>query len=142
MDSTLKDTHVFNQLHPEAVRATRFERRGFLMVLAAALLSCTNLSTAQTHTPTASLVPPPDPGYSLYYHDSDSVPNFAARWGYHDGWEDGRHDRNHGDTLQAQEKDRYASPPEHGVHPGITRQQYMKEYRIAFLHGYEHGSRI
>jgi hypothetical protein len=66
----------------------------------------------------------------------------ADRWGYHDGWEDGRHDRNHGDTFQPQDKDRYTMPPEHGGHIGITRDQYIKEYRGAYVHGYEHGSRL
>jgi hypothetical protein len=96
----------------------------------------------QSRSNSGSFVPLPDPGYSLYYQDSAGAPNVASRWGYNDGWEDGRHDRNHGDTLQTQEKDRYITPPEHGGHAGITRDQYMRIYRQAYIHGYQHGSRL
>jgi hypothetical protein len=84
----------------------------------------------------------PDPGYGLYYHDSQEAPAYATRWGYHDGWTEGRHDRNHGDTLTAQEKDHFQMPPEHGAHEGMTREQYVKQYREAYARGYQHGSRI
>jgi hypothetical protein len=96
----------------------------------------------QSRAYSGSYVPLPDPGYGLYYQDSAGAPNLASRWGYNDGWEDGRRDRNHGDTAQVQEKDRYTIPPDHGVHPGITRDQYIRAYRQAYTHGYEHGSRI
>ena len=97
---------------------------------------------AQSRAASAPLVPLPDPGYSLYYHDQAGAPNVAARWGYHDGWQDGRHDRNHGDSYKVIDKERYAMPPEHGGHPGMTRDQYERVYRAAYTHGYEHGSRL
>jgi hypothetical protein len=106
----------------------------------ALLLACT--LKAQTLAGAGSYVPLPDPGYGLYFQDSAGAPNVASRWGYNDGWEDGRHDRNHGDTVKIEEKERYTMPPEHGVHPGMTRDQYIKVYRQAYLHGYEHGSRL
>ncbi len=96
---------------------------------------------AQTSDP-ANFVPLPDPGYGLYYHDAEGAPNAATRWGYHDGWIEGRHDRNHGEIASAQGKGSYATPPEHGGYAGMTRDQYEKLYRMAYLHGYEHGSRL
>lgn len=107
-----------------------------------AILACSLIAFAQDETKAPSVVPPPDAGYSLYYHDSMGNPDFAARWGYHDGWTAGRHDRNHGDTFSPEEKDEFKMPPDHGGHPGITRDQYVKNYRVAYQRGYQHGSRI
>jgi hypothetical protein len=90
----------------------------------------------------AEYVPLPDPGYGLYYHDTQAAPNTATRWGYHDGWIDGRHDRNHGDSDTARQKTHYLTPTEHGLHAGTAHDQYVKAYRDAYVHGYEHGSRI
>lgn len=97
---------------------------------------------AQSNESATLPVPPPDPGYGLYYHDSQSAPVAANRWGYHDGWSEGRRDRNHGDSFTPEEKDHYQQPPEHGGHPGMTREQYVKQYRTAYTHGYQHGARI
>ena len=74
----------------------------------------------------AEALPPLDPGYGLYYHDPQATPNIATRWGYHDGWEDGRHDRNHGDTLPPQNKPHYLTPIDRGMHYGMTRDQYTQ----------------
>jgi hypothetical protein len=112
-----------------------------ILVGAGALLLTCGL-WGQSRAYSGSYAPLPDPGYGLYYQDSAGAPNLASRWGYNDGWEDGRRDRNHGDTAQVQEKDRYTIPPDHGVHPGMTRDQYIRIYRQAYTHGYEHGSRI
>jgi hypothetical protein len=112
-----------------------------MLLSAGALLSACGLS-GQTLANAGSYVPLPQPGYGLYYQDSAGAPNVASRWGYNDGWEDGRHDRNHGETVKVQEKDRYTMPPDHGAHTGVTRDQYVKGYRAAYLHGYEHGSRL
>jgi hypothetical protein len=115
---------------------------GTFLVLSAALAGSALLMAQSEDTAPSSPVPPPDPGYSLYYHDSVGNPDFADRWGYHDGWTEGRHDRNHGDTFNPEEKEHFKLPPEHGDHPGITRDQYVKNYRAAYLRGYQHGSRI
>jgi hypothetical protein len=106
------------------------------------LSSCCICVIAQSSTSGHEPLPMPDPGYGLYYHDSQEAPAYATRWGYHDGWTEGRHDRNHGDTLTAQEKDHFQMPPEHGAHEGMTREQYVKQYREAYARGYQHGSRI
>lgn len=121
------------------------KRKGLISLIshifAAALLTTCGLQ-GQSRANLGSYAPLPDPGYGLYYQDSAGAPNVASRWGYNDGWEDGRHDRNHGDTAQIQEKDKYTIPPDHGVHPGMTRDQYIRIYRQAYTHGYEHGSRL
>lgn len=124
---------------------SRSKVAGYLgaFLIACAMAASSGVLRAQSEDqPAPSMVPPPDPGYGLYYHDSEASPDFADRWGYHDGWTDGRHDRNHGDTFEAADKDHFKLPPEHGGHPGITRDQYVKNYRSAYLRGYQHGSRI
>jgi hypothetical protein len=112
------------------------------LIFAGAMLSSAGSAGAQSKPAAAEYVPLPDPGYGLYFHDTVAAPNVATRWGYHDGWTDGRHDRNHGDTHQAQEKSHYLTPPDHGAHSGMMRDQYEKAYRPAYAHGYEHGSRL
>ena len=113
----------------------------FVLLSAGALVLACGLR-GQSVASAGSFVPLPQPGYGLYYQDSAGAPNVASRWGYNDGWEDGRHDRNHGEAVQVQVKDRYTMPPDHGVHAGMTRDQYIKVYRQAYIHGYEHGSRL
>jgi hypothetical protein len=109
------------------------------VVCGALLLSVHGLA-AQSGS--ASETVPSDPGYGLYYHDAEAAPNLATRWGYHDGWEDGRHDRDHGDTLAPQDKPHYITPTEHGTHFAMTREQYKQAYRTAYARGYQHGSRL
>jgi hypothetical protein len=109
-------------------------------VVCAALLLGVHARGAQSESATGTV--PSDPGYGLYYHDPEAAPNLATRWGYHDGWEDGRRDRNHGDVLRPEDKPHYVTPPEHGSHFGVTRQQYNQAYRTAYTRGYEHGSRL
>jgi hypothetical protein len=113
----------------------------FVLFCGGALVLASGLR-GQSPASAGSYVPLPQPGYGLYYQDSAGAPNVASRWGYNDGWEDGRHDRNHGETAKVEEKERFTMPPEHGVHAGMTRDQYIKVYRQAYMHGYEHGSRL
>jgi hypothetical protein len=114
---------------------------GLVLLCAGALVLACGLK-GQAAAGAGTYVPLPQPGYGLYYQDSAGAPNVASRWGYNDGWEDGRHDRNHGETAKVEEKERFTMPPEHGVHAGMTRDQYIKVYRQAYMHGYEHGSRL
>jgi hypothetical protein len=109
-----------------------------VVFLSACCIGVVAQSGSSAHEP----LPSPDPGYGLYYHDSQAAPAYAARWGYHDGWTEGRHDRNHGDVFTAQEKEHFQMPPEHGAHEGMTREQYVLQYREAYSRGYQHGSRI
>jgi hypothetical protein len=114
---------------------------GLVLLCAGALVLACGLG-GQSAASAGSYVPLPQPGYGLFYQDSAGAPNVASRWGYNDGWEDGRHDRNHGETAKVEDKERYTMPPEHGVHAGMTRDQYIKVYQQAYRHGYEHGSRL
>lgn len=115
-------------------------RRSITFAFAGAMLVPACAARAQSGS--AEYVPLADPGYGLYYHDAQGAPNAATRWGYHDGWTEGRHDRNHGDVQRVQQKDHYLTPPDHGAHPGVMHDQYVKAYRDAYVHGYEHGSRL
>jgi hypothetical protein len=118
------------------------KRNGLSSLIFAGALLLTCGASGQSKANAGTYVPLPQPGYGLYYQDSAGAPNVASRWGYNDGWEDGRHDRNHGETAQVEEKDKFMTPPEHGVHPGMTRDQYIRMYRQAYTRGYEHGSRL
>jgi hypothetical protein len=87
-------------------------------------------------------LPPPDPGYGLYYHGDQGLLEKATRWGYHDGWIQGREDRQFGRESDPKARDNFQKPPDHGRTPGITESQYQRVYQGAFLHGYEHGYRL
>jgi hypothetical protein len=116
-------------------------RRNMALVCGWAMLTHVPGTCAQI-LPASEAVPQQDPGYGLYYHDPQAAPNVATRWGYHDGWEDGRRDRNHGDDLRPQDKAHYLTPIDRGTHFGMTRDRYAQAYRVAYLRGYEHGSRL
>lgn len=81
------------------------------------------------------------PGYELYYHGDQGANVYATRWGYYDGWTDGRHDRGLGRPIEPTEQDHYKLAPDHGRHPDLPRDKYKNLYRTAYLHGYEQGSR-
>jgi hypothetical protein len=87
-------------------------------------------------------LPAPDPGYGLYYRDTGSSSEVGSRWGYHEGWMEGRHDRDQGDPFPPEEKEHYRNPPPHLLPAGVTREEYVRSYRIAYARGYQHGSRI
>ena len=106
-----------------------------------AVLLVTSLVPAQSRS-AGPYVPLPDPGYSLYFHDTPSSPNIPARWGYHEGWMDGRRDRNKGEIDDSKTKEHYLSPPPHDLETGLTHDSYVKGYRTAYQKGYEHGSRL
>lgn len=109
------------------------------LMLCALLLLPVKPSRAQIGTAMTGL-PERAPGYELYYH-TDKAPNaFATRWGYLDGWRDGKHDSELGRPLVPTEQDRYKLAPDHGMHPDISRVTYKNIYRTAYLHGYEQGS--
>jgi hypothetical protein len=109
--------------------------------LSACLLLVTTASlTGQGKRLPSGYVPLPDPGYGLYFHDGDDQPNLATRWGYHDGWEDGRRDRNSGETAEAKDKPHFTRPPNHDPEGRLSRDQYQTLYRQAYRRGYEHGA--
>jgi hypothetical protein len=81
------------------------------------------------------------PGYELYYRNEDQNIAFATRWGYYDGWRDGKHDAELSLSKPPIEQDRYKLVPDHGLHPGIPRTTYKSVYRTAYLHGYDYGAK-
>ena len=99
-----------------------------------------NAKPSQPETPAYGL-PARAPGYELYYRNEDRSVAFATRWGYFDGWRDGKHDSELGLTKLPTDQDRYKLVPDHGLHPGIPRTQYKTAYRTAYLHGFDHASK-
>ena len=81
------------------------------------------------------------PGYDHYYHQEQPASAFAMRWGYRDGYEDGRRDQTLGKATPAAEQDRYKVVPDHGTHPDIPRAKYKTLYRQAYLSGYEYATK-
>lgn len=100
----------------------------------------TQSKPGQPATPAFAL-PARAPGYELYYSKEDRSIAFATRWGYFDGWRDGKHDSELGITKLPTDQDRYKLVPDHGLHPGIPRTEYKTAYRSAYLHGYDHASK-
>jgi hypothetical protein len=98
----------------------------------------TDTQTGQQQKPTFGL-PARAPGYELYYSREDGNVAFATRWGYFDGWRDGKHDSELGISKPPVDQDRYKLVPDHGLHPGIPRTEYKTAYRTAYLHGYDHA---
>ena len=81
---------------------------------------------------------PRDRGDSAFYHDQDDAPNYAAHWGFHDGFAAGAHDRETGHSFRPTHGDTYEDAPEYG-HPPINRKEYKNIYREAYVRGYERG---
>ncbi len=97
---------------------------------------------AQSTNTTAEYLPPPDPGYHLYFHGNDGPLEKPERWGYHDGWLQGRLDRAEGHQRDPKEEESYIKGQLHGTSGAILEGQYLRVYRNAYLRGYEHGYRI
>lgn len=111
-----------------------------LMVLVVHLNSATSMEAQSTAFPVG--LPARAPGYEHYYRSEQASSVFATRWGYFDGYQDGKHDRELGRTPSPMEQDRIKVVPDHGVHPEIPRAMYKTIYREAYLHGYEYGSKL
>jgi hypothetical protein len=112
-----------------------------MIVVSICLCARSSNALAQSEDGAAGL-PLSAPGYQLYYHGDQGSNVFATRWGYYDGWTDGRHDRGLGRTIEPTEQDRYKLAPDHGQHPELSRDKYKNLYRTAYLHGYEQGSKL
>jgi hypothetical protein len=97
---------------------------------------------AQTIHNGVEYLPPPDPGYRLYFHDDDSPLVKPERWGYHDGWLQGRLDRSEGQQHDPKTEADYIKGQLHGTSGALLESQYLRVYRSAYLRGYEHGYRI
>jgi hypothetical protein len=110
-------------------------------LIAAILLCSAEFIEGQSASPDAGM-PPPDPGYGLYYHGNEGLLEKATRWGYHDGWKQGHEDRALGHDSSPKGGANFQKPPDHGKVPGLSREEYERVYQSAFLHGYEHGYRL
>jgi len=87
-------------------------------------------------------LPPRAPGYDHFYQSEQASTVFATRWGYFDGYQDGKRDRELGKTVAPTDQDRYKLVPDHGYHPEIPRATYKTIYKAAYLRGYGYGSQF
>lgn len=87
-------------------------------------------------------LPPPDPGYGLYYRGNQGRIEQPLRWGYHEGWRQGRKDRDLGRGADPKNSATYQRVPVHQSDSTLSREQYERVYRSAFVRGYEHGYRL
>ncbi len=99
-------------------------------------------AAAQSAQPGAEYLPPPDPGFHLYFHDDDGALVKPERWGYHDGWLQGRLDRTEGHQGDPKQQPAYTKGIRHGSYGDLLAEQYLRVYRSAYLRGYEHGYRL
>jgi hypothetical protein len=97
---------------------------------------------AQSSQSDVEYLPPPDPGYGLYFHGNDGPLEKPERWGYHDGWIQGRLDRSEGHQQDPKQQGAYIKGLRHGTFGALPEEQYLRVYRSAYLRGYEHGYRI
>ena len=77
-------------------------------------------------------------GATRYLPQQNESPDYAAHWGYQDGFADGSHDRATGHSFRPTHDSAYKHAPEYG-HPPIGRDEYKNIYREAYVHGYEKG---
>jgi hypothetical protein len=77
-------------------------------------------------------------GYGASYQQQSESPDYAAHWGYQDGFSDGSHDRATGHSFRPTHDSAYKHAPEYG-HPPIRRDEYKNIYREAYVRGYEKG---
>jgi hypothetical protein len=85
-------------------------------------------------------LPPPPPPQSRYwqaYHE-ESLPNYAARWGFRAGEIDGQRDRETGHSFRPVHDDGYKHVPSSNGIP-VPRGEFKGIYREAYVHGYEAG---
>ena len=114
----------------------------FNYLVAAALCSLSLTAALAQATQSREYLPPTDPGYGLYYNGSQGRLDRPLRWGYHEGWKQGRKNRDLGRAADPKASDNYQRPPAHGDDPSFSVEQYQRIYRNAFLQGYEHGYRL
>jgi hypothetical protein len=77
-------------------------------------------------------------GYGSSYQQQHESPDYAAHWGYQDGFADGSHDRAIGHSFRPTHDSAYKHAPEYG-HPPIRRDEYKNIYHEAYVRGYEKG---
>jgi hypothetical protein len=115
----------------------------FLAVTAASAAFAVALAAAPAARAQEGPPPPPPggqmqgeplPGYGDFGYRPD---DYAARNGYHDGYDKGMSDHNTGHSFRPTSDHYYNHPI--GYHGQIPHHEYDRIYREAFLHGYERG---
>lgn len=114
--------------------------RVYLRLLRGAAFVLATTATAQQSSMPVGL-PARPPGYEHYFRSEQPSTAFATRWGYFDGYQDGKHDRLVGKPPAPSEQDRYKLVPDHGIHPDLPRAKYKVLYREAYMFGYQYGSK-
>ena len=125
--------------------AGRFRRLGHhLLALSAVMLVGAMNYPALLAQSTAFPVglPARAPGYEHFYQSEQASTAFATRWGYFDGYQDGKRDRELGKSPAPMDQDRYKLVPDHGYHPNLSRATYKTIYQQAYLRGYGYGSQF
>ncbi len=97
--------------------------------LAASIALCGGIAVAQYG-------PPPGNGYNQEYHEGGRA-NVGARMGWAAGFGQGRSDREHGHSFRPTHTDQYKDVPHAPEH--YPKGRFKRQYRDAFVRGYEHG---
>jgi hypothetical protein len=85
----------------------------------------------------AQQMAPPAPGYGTYGYAPE---NMAAHHGYNDGYDKAISDRTTGHSYRPTSDHYYNHPIGYPGGP-MSKHEYDRIYREAFLHGYERGYR-
>jgi hypothetical protein len=91
--------------------------------------------------PVSSQRPYGYPGRPPVYAGGGRVLSLAAQNGYRDGYQQGRDDRRDGDRFDPVRAERYRSGDREYDRRYGPRDDYKREYRAAFLRGYDDGYR-
>jgi hypothetical protein len=106
------------------------------------LLFCTYQLLSQSPRLDEAVLPPAAPGYHIYFRDDDGLLIKPERWGYHDGWLQGRLDISEGRQRDTKTNADSIKVLLHGTAGNLPESQYRRVYRSAYLRGYEHGYRL
>lgn len=94
-------------------------------------------TTRESTTTTSGPLGAPSPGYADFGYQPDNV---AAHRGYNDGYDKGISDHNTGHSYRPTSDHYYNHPI--GYNGGaLSKDEYNRIYKEAFLHGYERGYR-
>lgn len=126
----------------ETIHSQTRSRKMYTAGATGILLGFALLAGMAAHAQMPVGLPARAPGYDRYYHGEQPSTAFATRWGYLDGYQDGKRDRDFGKDPDPENQDRYKTVPDHGLHPDIPRPKYKTLYRAAYLKGYEYGSKF
>ncbi|RRA48299.1 hypothetical protein [Acidipila sp. EB88] len=118
------------------------------MALAATVCSSAAMASAQYYGPPPPPPPyggayagqpygPPPPGYAQFYQEQPGQPMLAARQGWAAGASQGESDRNLGHSFRPTHVDTFRHVPKSPQ--GYNRDQFAREYRDAFIRGYQRG---